>query len=78
MPAALPCWLRSNEDAAALAKKLAEKAAQNSTTPEYRSPWSVAAANAGAVPLLSRLFPRGGKPDDTTVVVGFLEDMTPQ
>eukprot|EP00873_Tetraselmis_striata_P021380 jgi/Tetstr1/441644/TSEL_029869.t1 len=68
----------SNEDAAALAKKLAEKAAQNSTTPEYRSPWSVAAANAGAVPLLSRLFPRGGKPDDTTVVVGFLEDMTPQ
>uniref|UniRef100_A0A061R614 Protein phosphatase n=1 Tax=Tetraselmis sp. GSL018 TaxID=582737 RepID=A0A061R614_9CHLO len=63
---------RSSEDAATLAERLASAAAFNAGNAEYRSPWAVSAANAGVGSLLTRLFPRGGKLDDTTVIVAFM------
>ena len=73
--AVLVVMSNSNEDALALAKRLAQAASANAADANYRSPFAVEAANAGIGPMLSRMFPRGGKLDDTTVVVGFMEDL---
>ncbi len=37
-----------------------------------RTPWAVAAAAAGRLPMLARMFPRGGKMDDVTAVVAII------
>jgi hypothetical protein len=64
---------RDGASATRLARKIAKAATVNQVDTSYRSPWAVEAAAAGRVPLWDRLNPRGGKKDDCTVVVGFLE-----
>ncbi|KAK9843763.1 hypothetical protein WJX81_005353 [Elliptochloris bilobata] len=64
---------RTTERAAALAARIAAAARANSLNQHFRSPWVVAAAEAGVLPLWKTLVPRGGKLDDCTVVVAFLE-----
>lgn len=59
------------ESAEKLARKIAEVAHFNAKQKDIRSPWAVRAAEAGVTPLLHRMFPRGGKMDDCTVLVGF-------
>eukprot|EP00884_Botryococcus_braunii_P015282 jgi/Botrbrau1/2437/Bobra.0395s0058.1 len=66
---------RNGVSATRLAHKIAEAAAINQVDESFRSPWAVEAAAAGRVPLWDRLNPRGGKKDDCTVVVGFLETL---
>lgn len=57
------------EEAEHLAHLLAEAAHKNAQKRFFRSPFGVEAASRGMGPLLFRLFPFGGKMDDTTVVV---------
>jgi hypothetical protein len=64
---------RSAFTAQALAHTLAHAARRNAVDPEFRSPWILEAAAAGALPLWRRLRPRGGKLDDCTAVVVFAE-----
>ncbi len=64
---------RTAQSATNLAHKIAKAAAGNQQDEKYRSPWAVEAAAAGRLPLWQRLSPKGGKKDDCTVVVGFLE-----
>jgi len=59
------------QSAEKLARKIAEVAHFNAKQKDIRSPWAVRAAEAGVTPLLHRMFPRGGKMDDCTVLVGF-------
>lgn len=64
---------RSAFTAQALALRLANAARKNAVNSDYRSPWIVEAAAAGALPLWRRWRPRGGKLDDCTAVVVFAE-----
>lgn len=64
---------RDAASATRLARKIAQAATANQVDHEYRSPWAVEAAAAGRVPLWDRLNPRGGKKDDCTVIVGFID-----
>lgn len=57
---------------AELADALAAEAAAHSQDKLFKSPWSVATAQSGQVGLLRRMFPKGGKLDDITVVVAQL------
>ena len=59
--------------ASRLAAALVAAASRNGGDPGFRSPWIVEAAAAGVLPLWARLAPRGGKLDDCTAVVAFLE-----
>lgn len=53
-----------------MAEQLALVATRNSQDQMYRSPWSVECARQGdGINLLRKLFPRGGKVDDITVVL---------
>jgi protein phosphatase PTC7 len=57
-----------------MAEHLALVAASNSQDDMYRSPWSVECSKKGDnVSLLRKLFPRGGKVDDITVVLARVE-----
>jgi protein phosphatase PTC7 len=56
-----------------LAEQLAEVAARNSKDPAYRSPWSVEVARHKNVGILQKMFPKGGKVDDITVVVAQIQ-----
>jgi len=59
--------------AAATADAIVAAAAARGADPDYRSPWIVDAAAAGVLPFWARLRPRGGKPDDCTAVVAFVD-----
>lgn len=62
----------TTSDAQRAAEALANRAFENAQDKEYKSPWSVAAGkNYG---LLARLFAKGGKMDDITVVVAIVQD----
>eukprot|EP00198_Chlamydomonas_reinhardtii_P010923 XP_001700260.1 predicted protein [Chlamydomonas reinhardtii] len=52
-----------------LAATLANTAFRHAQDPSFRSPWAVELANQPDATWLQRLFPRGGKMDDITVVV---------
>jgi serine/threonine protein phosphatase PrpC len=56
-----------------LAKEAASAAATNSQDKMFKSPWSVASASSGQVSLMRKLFPKGGKLDDITVIVAQLQ-----
>lgn len=56
-----------------MAEKLAEAAAENSKNSELRTPWSVACAKNKDVGLFKKLFPKGGKVDDISVIVAQIE-----
>lgn len=56
-----------------MAQRLAEVAAENSKDSECRTPWSVASAQHKDVGLLMKLFPKGGKVDDISVIVAQIE-----
>lgn len=57
-----------------MAEQLALVAANNSQDKMYRSPWSVECSKqSDSVGLLRKLFPRGGKVDDITVVLARVE-----
>eukprot|EP00892_Ulva_mutabilis_P007620 jgi/Ulvmu1/522/UM001_0530.1 len=56
-----------------MAEKLAQVAAENSKDSELRTPWSVACSQNKNVGLLKKLFPKGGKVDDISVVVAQIE-----
>lgn len=57
-----------------MAEQLALVAASNSQDKMFRSPWSVECAKqSDSVGLLRKLFPRGGKVDDITVVLARVE-----
>ncbi|GIL76563.1 hypothetical protein Vretifemale_6067, partial [Volvox reticuliferus] len=55
-----------------LAASLVSAAFRHAQDPGFRSPWAVELANQPAAPWLTRLFPRGGRVDDITVVVAFV------
>lgn len=60
---------------ATMAEQLVNVAARNSQDQMYRSPWSVQCAEKNDnVSLLRKLFPRGGKVDDITVVLARVGD----
>jgi protein phosphatase PTC7 len=63
-----------DEDCVAnMAEKLALVAARNSQDQMYKSPWSVECSKqSDRVGLLRKLFPRGGKVDDITVVLAIV------
>lgn len=54
----------------AASRRIAQHALANSHDKEMRTPWSVAAGKHAG--LLARLFARGGKQDDITVVVAIV------
>jgi protein phosphatase PTC7 len=56
-----------------MAERLALVAATNSRDKMYRSPWSVECSKHHDVGLLRKLFPRGGKVDDITIVLARVE-----
>ncbi|KAK9823555.1 hypothetical protein WJX72_003722 [[Myrmecia] bisecta] len=58
--------------ASAIAGSIARAAHEHSKNTQYRSPWVIEAATKGALSFWERLFPRGGKQDDCTVVVAFV------
>lgn len=60
--------------AARLAKAIANSAHTNAADRNYRSPWVVEAAELGHLSLFARMFPRGGKMDDITVVVALAHE----
>ena len=53
----------------ALTQKIATTAEGHSQDKLFRSPWSVECAEKSRVGLLRKLFPKGGKLDDITVIV---------
>ncbi|GLI71736.1 hypothetical protein VaNZ11_017041 [Volvox africanus] len=55
-----------------LSSSLVAAAFRHAQDPGFRSPWAVELANQPAAPWLTRLFPRGGRVDDITVVVAFV------
>ncbi|KAF8062670.1 IFT46 [Scenedesmus sp. PABB004] len=59
-------------DVSRAAELLAAAAAAHAADKEFKSPWSVAAGKAYG--LLARLFAKGGKMDDITVVVAVVQD----
>lgn len=56
-----------------IAKDLCALAHAAARDPSSRTPWMHEAAAAGALPFLRAIRPLGGKMDDVTVVIGFLE-----
>lgn len=64
---------RTARVAQAIADRLAEQSHDNAVDTSFRSPWAVEACNAGILPVLDRARLRGGKLDDCTVVVAFVE-----
>ena len=72
--ASLPPADRSPNAAAAVATALVEAAATNGADQTYKSPWIMEAAAAGVLPFWMALRPRGGKQDDCTAVVAFVEE----
>ena len=64
----------SPEDAAELAQAIAECAHATGTDARVRTPWIVGAAKhqPNVLPWHIRFRPRGGKPDDCTVVVAIM------
>jgi serine/threonine protein phosphatase PrpC len=64
---------QSTETLTELANALANAASVNGRDKMFKSPWSVASASSGNVGLLRKLFPKGGKLDDITVVVAQLQ-----
>ena len=67
--------------AQSLAQSLAAAAHAAARDPDSRTPWSVESAphgggsgaqGGGIASLMARMFPRGGKMDDVTVVVAFV------
>jgi protein phosphatase PTC7 len=65
---------RTADAAADVAAALVGAAAANGADETYRSPWVVEAAAAGVLPFWMALRPRGGKLDDCTAVVAFVEE----
>eukprot|EP00803_Ostreobium_quekettii_P008715 evm.model.scf_422.6 EVM.evm.TU.scf_422.6 scf_422:29664-35048(-) len=62
-------------EARVLAQKITESANANARSTDTRTPWAVEAASRAEVPLFDRLFPRGGKMDDCTTVVGVVKSV---
>lgn len=70
-----------NEDKAeALALTIAKAASARGMNANAKTPWIVAAAKEmpGLLPMQKRLWPRGGKPDDCTAVVAYMQEDTKQ
>jgi len=66
-------WPYSGDNALELARRLAKQAYTNSGNKSYRSPWAVHEAEAEA----SSEVQLGGKPDDITVTVAFVQQQQP-
>lgn len=66
---------RDVSDAEALARRIAEIAHSNAENSDVRTPWAVEVATKGQRSFFDRLFPRGGKMDDCTVIVGIIQEV---
>lgn len=70
------CLQSHSQDAASaeqLACAIADKAQKNAADVNFKSPWAVEAGRAGVLPFWQRFNPKGGKVDDCTVVVAFMQ-----
>jgi hypothetical protein len=63
----------SEKLAAEIARELAALAEAHSCDKLYRSPWSVERGEQGSAGIFGKMLSMGGKVDDITVVVAFLE-----
>lgn len=55
-----------------VATSLANLAFKTAQEPSVRTPWAVEVSNQPSAGWMSKMFPRGGKMDDITVVVAFV------